>query len=206
MFEQALRLQDMAVRIGMAVWHCQELETALSTYLVVCVQPKPGIGMTKGSALTANAESKPMGVLLKELNKAGVVPHARAVRLNAALEERNWMVHRISRQHRGVLHKDAVYTEVIERIDALAAEALALQKATGKEVESYVSTHGLSRAYVDREAAKLLSKWHPISKAKPQPNPRLLLTPPKRLGWRRCGNIAKDGDSLGRHRSRSAGR
>lgn len=158
--ERALLLQQFAGAAGIAILHCQELENALATYLVMRIQGRPGMGLEKGQALLEKANRKPMGPLIKALQEADVLSPSLEGRLLSILDERNWAAHRIARENRGILYKPALFDVVRDRLERLTAEALDLQKVVNRHVEEHLVAQGVNKAAVDIEAARILAQWH----------------------------------------------
>ena len=149
--------------VGFAVWQLQELETLAASYLVVRVKATKGIGKEKGEALLATAEKCTFGTLLRDLEKAGVVPTSMSSRLQTALNDRNWLVHRSRRDSRGILDSPETYSALTVRLERMSADALQLLKELGLELEAYVVSQGVSQAQIDADAARIARSWGLIS-------------------------------------------
>jgi uncharacterized protein YutE (UPF0331/DUF86 family) len=157
--EMANRLDGLMQRVGFAVWQLQELENAAATYLVVCVHAQPGIGVQRGQELLAEAEKKPLGALLKDLQRHKVIQGELADALQAVLEDRNWVVHRARRESRGVLSDPEALRTLMERLEALADHAAALLARLGGEIHTQVMKAGASQEVIDAESKRLRQKW-----------------------------------------------
>jgi len=157
--EAAERLGALMQRVGFALWQLQELENTAAGYIVVRLRDARGVGVNQGAVISAEVEKLPLGKLVGELAKAGVIDPALASRLKAALDERNWLVHRSRREHRGVLSDPAAYTGLSMRLDALADDALTLNKELARTMEEYVVNSGVSRDFIDGEAERLARAW-----------------------------------------------
>ncbi|HEX9757479.1 MAG TPA: hypothetical protein VGB26_06715 [Nitrospiria bacterium] len=156
---KADRFTAIMQKIGFAIWQLQELEWATAHYLTLCLHAKRGIGQEKGAALLEAAGRGTFGSLLNELSKSGILASELAKRLNAALDDRNWLVHRSRRENRGVLNSDKQCAILIAKLERISAEALSLLKEVGQLIERYALDSGVSKEFVDREAERLLIQW-----------------------------------------------
>lgn len=155
----AVRLEPLMQAVGFTLWQLQELENTTSSYVAVRVREAKGIGIERGQALSAEVEKLPLGKLLAELTKAKVIGTELSSELREVLEERNWLVHRARRETRGVLSDEALFSEVMTRLDHLAEHSLQLTKRLGNEVEEYVVRSGVSRDFISGEAERLARAW-----------------------------------------------
>jgi hypothetical protein len=146
-------------RVGFAVWQLQELENTSATYVVLRLRQTRGVGVKRGKEIAALVEKATFGKLLRELQRAGILPNGLAGRLEGALEERNWLVHRARREYRGVLADMALYSSLSQRVDKLAEDARVLLNELGGEVESFIRSSGIDMEAVDREAQRLAASW-----------------------------------------------
>ena len=154
------RLSLIARRIGLAIWHCQELEGVAAQYLVLMTQAKKGMGSEAGIALLEPVQSLPFGVMLKKIRKAGLLEADLETRFNNILSERNWLVHRSRGTNRDALFSDSGLNKVVSRVDAMAEEALSLLQVLGAKIEGYVMDQGVSAEDIDKRASALLEQWH----------------------------------------------
>lgn len=157
--ESAEALATLMQRIGFALWQLQELETAVATYVVVRLKAHRGMGAEQAARLEAAAERRTFGALRRDLADSGVLGATILTALDALLAERNWLVHRSRRGSRAVLAQPAVYQELSGRLDRIADDALSCLKTVAAEVESYVTSVGVDRDLIDREANRLIEQW-----------------------------------------------
>jgi hypothetical protein len=156
---QAELLTQLLARVGYAVWQAAECEDSLAHYLVVRLRSARGVGEEKGRDLLEKAQSRTFGHLLKELREKGVLKPELEVRLVGLLDERNWLIHNAKRTNRGVLNDMQIFDALANRIDALATEALELNKLLQQELEEFIVKAGVDRGAIDREADALLKRW-----------------------------------------------
>ncbi len=156
---QAARLSAITQRIGFAVWQLQELEWTTATYVVIKRHAQRGIGADRGAELLDAAGKRTFGSLLKELADSGILDPGVAERLNSALGERNWLVHRSRRDNRGVLASDERCAALVAKLERLSNEALALLKYIGQLIEQHALQSGVSEGLIERESERLLVQW-----------------------------------------------
>lgn len=157
--EAAERLAALMQQVGFALWQLQELENTAAGYIVVRLRNARGAGVERGAAISTEVERLPLGRLVSDLAQAGVVAPDLASRLKTLLDDRNWLVHRSRREHRGVLSSDAMFAGLLTRLEGIADRALALNKELASEMEEYVVGSGVSRDFIDREAERLARSW-----------------------------------------------
>lgn len=157
--EMAGRLDAVLRCLGYALWQLQELETAIATCVVVRLRDSRGVGTVAGTAISASVEKRTLGQLLHELSGAGVLTDDQVARLRDLLEDRNWLVHRSRRDHRGILTDDIELRALVERLEGVSERTLVLLKEVGAEIERYVVSTGVPQELIDREAARLVESW-----------------------------------------------
>jgi len=158
--ERADRLYIATQRIGFALWQLQELEGVCATYFVLVAKAKPGIGLKAGARLAMKAKKRTLGATLRKLRKRDLVDWELGTRLEAILEERNWLVHRSAADSRGALHSVEGATELVARVDSISKESLALLNEVCQRVEQCVKRRGVAEEYISRTALELLARWH----------------------------------------------
>lgn len=157
--EMAGRLGALMQRVGYALWQLQVLEDVVAAHVVVRLRAARGVGAERGKEISAEVLRKPLGALIAELAKAGVVAHDLAARLKPLLDDRNWLVHRSRRESHGALSDNETYATLSTRLRQIADRALALSKDLGAELEEYVVESGVSRDFINQEAGRLARSW-----------------------------------------------
>lgn len=157
--QQADRLSVVTQRIGYALWQLQELEGVAAHYVVLVTQVQRGMGET-GNALLSAALKLPFGATLKQMMNAGLLESSLEGRFKNILNERNWLVHKSRGASRDAIHSEAAMQKVVERVDAMAEEALSLLRELGSLCERYVQDRGVSKHFIDEQANALLEQWH----------------------------------------------
>ena len=104
-------------------------------------------------------EKNTLGQLFGQIRDATGNAASFLPRFEALVEERNWLIHRSRHQNRKDLYDDVARQKLIDRIEALADEALQLAKALEKTTEDYMIALGIPKAELDRRAAIILGEW-----------------------------------------------
>lgn len=159
-FAKADRLATVTQSVGFALWQLQELEGVVAGYFVLLAQAKKGMGLVEGNALVERAQGKTFGSTLHQIFKAGLVSAEIEERLLKLLAERNWLVHRSRAESRNAIHSDGAMAALIERLESMADESLALLKFIDGETTAFVQSHGVSMEYVARVSKQLLDQWY----------------------------------------------
>jgi len=157
---KANRLAAVTQSIGFALWQLQELEGVVAGYFVLLAQAKQGMGLTEGNALIETAQSKTFGNTLHQISKAGLVSPEIGDRLSKLLADRNWLVHRSRADSRNSIHNENAKRVLLERLEAIADESLALLKVIQDETTVFVQSHGISMDNVSKVSKQLLDQWH----------------------------------------------
>lgn len=139
---KANRLNAVAERIGFALLQLQELESVAAQHYVLIAKASPGMGIEAGLELVDEALSKTFGKTVTCLQKSGQVPDDTMARLQALLEERNWLVHNSKADSNLAVRDEAACTQLIKRIDAIADEALALIKVVTEQAKIFFLSKG----------------------------------------------------------------
>ncbi|HEV2017926.1 MAG TPA: hypothetical protein VGQ98_06405 [Gemmatimonadaceae bacterium] len=146
-------------RVGYTLWQLAECEDTAAHFLVVRAYATRGMGREPGEALLAKAQGRTFGSLLSELRQKGIVEGDLEIRLNALLEERNWLVHRSKRDNRGVLNDLNSVDILVARLAKIADEATALNSELGAQIETFVIESGVDPETIDQEARQLAESW-----------------------------------------------
>ena len=158
--EKANRLSAITQQVGFALWQLQELEGVCATYYVLVEEAKIWMGEVAGNAMEEKAKKKTFGRTIHKLVKAGVLDTEIEARLKNLLSERNWLVHSSRASSRSAIHSDAHMTDLLNRLNKISEESLALLKNVGKRTEDYVKKYGVSEEYIERKSKEILEQWH----------------------------------------------
>ena len=146
--------------IGKGIWHLQNLEDALQTYITIKVEIKEVGVMNAEQAedLLKKHRANTLGTLLKIAKNNNVLSEESVKRLEVFKEERDWLVHRSVHQNGKDLYLNNKRYELMERIERFSEEALALQKAVAQEFEDFSVSKGVSRKWIHDKAARDLAR------------------------------------------------
>ncbi|HEY6803300.1 MAG TPA: hypothetical protein VI306_06955 [Pyrinomonadaceae bacterium] len=157
--EAADHLNLILNRIGFALWQIQELESVAANYFVLLIQAQKGMGLEAGNLLIEKAKKKTFGATVRRLAEAGLLTSQLERRLNDLLAERNWLVHGSREASRSAPYNDAAVTRLLDRIDGIAEQSLALLREIGELVEAFAKKHGTTEEYIAETSKHLLDEW-----------------------------------------------
>ncbi|MBU1698948.1 MAG: hypothetical protein KJ927_04145 [Candidatus Eisenbacteria bacterium] len=154
--DRASRLSRFMEMLGYAVWQAQRLEHALASYVVVRLRDCRGVGLEKGQTIHRKEQQRTLGLLFGEVAQSGLLSDQLISELKFIKNERNWMVHHLSREEHGVLDIPEKYCRVLRRLEQIADDSLSLSKRLGEEIENYAIKSGVSPKFIEDEAARLI--------------------------------------------------
>jgi len=157
--EKANRLSAISQRVGFALWQLQELEGVCATYYVLVEEAKLGIGEEAGNTLEERAKKKTFGTTIHKLVKAGLLDKEIEARFKILLFERNWLVHSSRASSRSAIHSDAHMRALLNRLNKISEESLALLKKVGERTEAHVKKYGVSEEYIEKKSKEILEQW-----------------------------------------------
>lgn len=117
-----------------------------------------GMGADAGNILLDKALRKIFGVTIDRTVKAGLLNSDIEHRFRLILRDRNWLVHKSREQSRNAIHSDLAKETFIHRIDAMAAESLALLFEIGDLAEMHVKKLGISPQQIDAAAKNIFKQ------------------------------------------------
>src|SRR5882762_1672526 len=89
-----LVLAAITQAVGDALWHVQELETTVATYLVLVHGFQSQVAQEEAETLLEKSKKKTLGQLVHGLKGTDDVPTELTARLSTFVERRNWLAHR----------------------------------------------------------------------------------------------------------------
>jgi hypothetical protein len=149
-------LNALYMLTGKGIWHLQFIEDALST----CITVKQGIKVrgampkAQAEAILATHRSHTLGVSLSIARKGQVLSESLQDRLEKFKKERDWLVHRSLYQNGDDLYIDEKRDLLLKRLRAFSEEAMILQRLIAAELENFVVAQGISREWIESDAAR----------------------------------------------------
>lgn len=142
--------------IGKGIWHLQNLEDALHTYITIKrdIKVRGSIPLEKAMELLEKNRGKVLGASIKDAKEEQIFSPLLQERLEKFKEERNWLVHRSVHQNGDDLYVDELRYALMERIEAFSDEAIELQKLISKESEDFFVSQGVSKKWIEQQAAQ----------------------------------------------------
>lgn len=156
----AEELHELYALIGEGIWHLQNVEDALHTYLTIKqnVKIRGSMPPAQAEAILSKHRTNTLGTSLKISRDGQILGSSLQDRLDAFKEERDWLVHRSVHQCREDLYVDDKRFALMRRIQMFSEEAMTLQKLIAKELEDYVVAQGVSREWVYHYAQGRINK------------------------------------------------
>ncbi len=154
-------LLDVFQHTGFAVWQLQVLESTFATYLVIVHQAEPAMARADVGALFNKAESRTLGQNLKQLRSQPGATSLLVERIEALVEDRNWLIHEARARCRGQLTSADGVLLVIGRIQRIGEEALGLASTLGLLIEDHLTRQGFTKQAIDDRQTEILHSWYP---------------------------------------------
>lgn len=159
-FLQADRLNQIAQKVGFAVWQIQELEGAAAQFYVLVALAQAGMGEEAGNALVDQAQSKTFGSTVNKLVKGNHLPDELKERFTIFLLERNWLVHNSKADSRNAIYHQSHFEKLITRLELIADEALALLSMLPALSEEFLISNGIDTGRLQTFASTKLKEWY----------------------------------------------
>lgn len=159
-FLQADRLNQIAQKVGFAVWQIQELEGAAAQFYVLVALAQAGMGEEAGNALVDQAQSKTFGSTVNKLVKGNHLPDELKERFTIFLLERNWLVHNSKADSRNAIYHQSHFEKLITRLELIADEALALLSMLPALSEEFLISNGIDTGRLQNFASTKLKEWY----------------------------------------------
>lgn len=150
---------EVVSQIGFAVLQIQVLEQALAVHFVLVHKVSVEMARSEIEELFLKTEKRTLGQLFKSIPNTNQATLTLLLRLKSFVEERNWLIHRVRHENGTDFYSGAKRTALIQRIIAIAEEALALQKAFQKTTEDHLVAQGISMIEIESRAAKIFQDW-----------------------------------------------
>lgn len=145
--------------IGLALWHGQAFEDTLARFITLILKLPPSKAEAEVLEVLEKLQSKTLGSLITELKRANSTNSVAEFeqRVNGFLQERNWLVHASWREHHMDLFSPERLPALFSRLDAMAREALALQRYFGELTNAWTRQQPeYSEGKFDEEFKKIL--------------------------------------------------
>jgi hypothetical protein len=150
---------DITRRVGFAVWQLQALEQVAACHLIMVHKATPATAREEVQRMFQKTEKNTLGQLFGQIRDASSGAASFLPRFEILVDERNWLIHRSRHQNRKDLYDTVARQKLIDRIEALAAEAFELAKALQTATEKHLISLGISKEELNRRSAKILREW-----------------------------------------------
>lgn len=145
--------------IGQGIWHLQNLENVLATYITMKHDIKtPGaVSEERSQKLLQKNRKGTLGTLLKTAFEHHVMPKDLEERFKSFRDERNWLVHKCAYQNRKDLYSTAKRQALINRILEFCEEAITLRKLVFADLNQFFVNQGCDFSHSIRLANEELA-------------------------------------------------
>lgn len=149
-------LNALFALIGEGIWHLQNVEDALHTYITIKrdVKLRGSVTPEMAEMMLAKHRKNTLGKSLSIARESKVLTDGLQAALEKFKEERDWLVHRSVHEKRDDLYVDEKRFALMKRIQEFTAQAKELQKAITAEMEVFVVSQGIKREWIEREAQR----------------------------------------------------
>jgi hypothetical protein len=156
----AEELNALFASIGEGIWHLQNVEDALHTYITIKRDIKLRGSVTPDVAemMLAKHRKKTLGASLRIAQESKVLTDTLQTALEKFKEERDWLVHRSVHEKRGDLYVDEDRRALMERIGKFTVQAKELQKAITAEMKVFGVSQGIKREWIEQEAQRRITR------------------------------------------------
>jgi hypothetical protein len=125
---QPEHFDELCRQVGFVVMQAQLLEGSLARYIVVHRRLKEALALDEVHQALAAADRKTIGNLLKQIGDKCPLPENLTDRLIQFCDDRNWLVHRLNREHPLAIYHRAEAIPVFQRINNLARTILEIMQ------------------------------------------------------------------------------
>lgn len=137
----------------------QALEFVIAHYLVL-LNVTPGDEEEAYRQLDSSFKVT-MGRLIKKLRGSVHIHPEIEGRLLNLTAERNWLAHKIYRQHHTDIHDEQKFTQLLERINTLGEESINTAKELSILCREWCIAHGIKEQDIDSETVKRFNRrWN----------------------------------------------
>lgn len=150
---------EVTSEIGFALWQIQILESTVGVYLVLVHKADPSIARIEVEAMFDRVNKNTLGQLLRAIQSTQNAPQKIVDRLERFVEKRNWLVHHSRHESHDYMYSETKRLVLVQKISAIADDALALMKEFQAATEAHLMTTGLTKEQIDSDAAKILNQW-----------------------------------------------
>jgi hypothetical protein len=139
-------------QIGFAVMQAQLLEGSLARYLILHRRLNEGLAYDEVHRVLASADRKTIGSLLKQIEDKCPLPANLTDRLVQFCDDRNWLVHRLNREHPLAIFHRSEAELIFERINNVARAILEIMQDLDVVGDKMMSEQGIDPVELKKKA------------------------------------------------------
>lgn len=144
--------------MGRGLWGIQNFENALAIYIALLLYPT-GTPTQEAYDLLEKHNKKTMGQLLKKLKEHCELSEGLEKRLDKFLNERNWLAHKLNREHHSDIYNAEKFGNLIARLDLIHEESKALTDIMVDLCHQSCIAEGVSEELLKQEEKRIFEEW-----------------------------------------------
>ncbi len=153
------QLAEATSQVGFAIWQIQVLEETVGTYLVLVHKATLATARTEVKKMFSKTGKSTLGQLLRAIQSTQNAPQTLLDQLDHFVEKRNWLVHYSRHESHGDMYSESKRLGLVQRIETIADDALALMKQFQAATDAHLITIGFSKEQMDKDAARIRNEW-----------------------------------------------
>lgn len=153
------QFETTSQRIGIAIWHLQELEGSAARFLVLEKEITAQTNWRRGEELVTRAMGRTFGATLRELANANLLTMELQCRLKWLVSERNWLVHKSLASSRYIIEHSLPVLLLTERVDKIVTDTLSMDSAIKSLLDEALAKYGIDAETFEKTARELLFDW-----------------------------------------------
>jgi hypothetical protein len=150
---------ELHKRIGLALWAEQSLEHTICHFIALILKLPSSRDEAEMVDTLGRLQRQTLGPLIKELRKGNTSNSITEFdrRMNAYLEDRNWLVHRSWLEHHADLFSPEKLPPLLDRLERIAQESQSLREYFAEPVERWtLQQPGVTKDALEADVARRL--------------------------------------------------
>jgi hypothetical protein len=152
---------ELHKKIGLALWAEQSFEFVLCHFIALALKLPPSRAEAEMLEVLEKLQKQTLGALMKELSKANSSSSITEFdkRMEAYLEDRNWLVHRSWREHHTDLFTPEKLAPLFARLETISRESESLRNYFANLVQRWtLNQEGVTEDRLNADALRRLKR------------------------------------------------
>jgi len=147
--------------LGYSLLMIQSLELALSQYMVFVHKIRPDLAVDEIEQIFERASKKTFGGLFNELKADHSLSEDLKTKLKELVEDRNWLVHKISVDNQKDMHAPNKLFKLISRVNNIGDKAIYLSKLFINRTDEIIIAKGyMTEEEFDKKTQAIIDSWN----------------------------------------------